>query len=49
MFFVFQLAGEGSGQFDIGEMAFDATFDHDYGEQEVSGYGWLVAQREAAV
>ncbi|CBN77808.1 conserved unknown protein [Ectocarpus siliculosus] len=28
------LAGEGSGQFDIGEMAFDATFDHDYGEQE---------------
>lgn len=32
----FQLAGEGSGHFDIGEMAFDATFDHDYGEHEVS-------------
>lgn len=34
--FVHQLAGEGSGHFDIGEMAFDATFDHDYGEHEVS-------------
>ncbi|CAM9650043.1 unnamed protein product [Pylaiella littoralis] len=28
------LAGEGSGHFDIGEMAFDATFDHDYGGHE---------------
>lgn len=32
---MFQLAGEGLGNFDIGEMAFDATFDHEYGEQEV--------------
>ena len=30
-----QLAGEGSGHFDLGEMAFDATFDDEYAEQEV--------------
>lgn len=30
-----QLAGEGSGHFDVHEFAFDATFDDEYAEQEV--------------
>lgn len=35
--FACQLCGETSDHFDIGDMAFDATFEHEYAEQEVSG------------
>lgn len=30
-----QLGADVHGHFDIGDMAFDTTFEHDYAEQEV--------------